>query len=426
MLKFVLALPLPRRALLALPARYWALADQALVSGTTFLTNLFVARMLGLSAFGEFSAWQMGLLLLLAVQGALITQPMQVVLATVPAAQRPAYRRALLGMQVAFGVVAAGLATGGSLLLRPQAGPVLAAFLVYLATAGLQDTVRKLLLAEDRVPLALLTDAISCGGQLLALLYWATAGLPATLPTVFWVMGLTTLPALGLGLPALLAGSAAGPGWFRFARQHWPQARWLVPTALLQWSSGNVLLVLAGLSTPLATLGILRLAQTIMGVFNVGLQAAENYVLPRLSQSLRRSEAEFRQQRARLTRLMLGLAAGPLLALALLAEPLVRWVQSEEAAHSSVLRWCCLLYVVVLLVYPVRLTVRLLPSARPYFVGYALSIGVSVLSARWLLAHYQATGVVLGWIGAQLVLGLYWSLILSRRPSFQQLHGSYS
>ncbi|WP_426492743.1 hypothetical protein [Hymenobacter sp. 102] len=423
MLPSVLALPLRRSAWPPVPARYWALADQGLVSGTTFLTNLFVARGLGLSIFGEFSAWQMGLLLLLAVQGALITQPMQVVLATVPAAHRPAYRRALLELQAAFGVGAAGLAVGAGLLLRPQAGAVLVAFLVYLGAATLQDTVRKLLLAEDRVPLALLTDAVSCGGQLLVLLGWAATGRAATLPAVFWVMGLTTLPALALGLPALLRGPAAGPGWRAVVRQHWPQARWLLPTALLQWSSGNVLLVLAGLSTPLATLGILRLAQTIMGLFNVGLQAAENYVLPRLSQSRQRSEAEFRRQRARLTRLMLGLAAGPLLALALLAEPLVRWVQSQEAAHSSVLRWCCLLYVVILLVYPLRLTVRLLPSARPYFVGYALSIGFSVLSARWLLTHYQATGVVLGWIGAQLVLGLYWSLILSRRPSFQQPHG---
>ncbi|AHJ95473.1 MATE family efflux transporter [Hymenobacter swuensis] len=423
MVKFALALPLRRSVWQVLPARYWVVADQATVSGTTFLTNLFVARMLGLSTFGEFSAWQMGLLLLLAAQGALITQPMQVVLATVPATNRAAYRRALLGMQGGFGVAAAGLATGAALLLRPQAGAVLVAFLVYLATAILQDTVRKLLLAEDRVPLALLTDAVSCGGQLLALLAWVAAGRSATLAAVFWVMGLTTLPALALGLPALLRDRSAGPGWTTFARQHWQQARWLLPTAALQWLSGNVLLVLAGLSTPLATLGILRLAQTIMGVFNVGLQAAENYVLPRLSLSLRRSEAEFRRQRARLTRLMLGLAAGPLLALALLADPLVRWVQSAEAAHSSVLRWCCLLYVVILLVYPLRLTVRLLPSARPYFVGYALSIGFSVLSARWLLTHYQATGVVVGWIGAQLVLGLYWSLILSRRPSFQHPHG---
>jgi len=421
--KFALALPLRRSVWQGRGARYWVVADQATVSGTTFLTNLFVARMLGLSTFGEFSAWQMGLLLLLAAQGALITQPMQVVLATVPAAHRAAYRRALLGMQGGFGVVAAGLAAGAALLLRPQAGAVLVAFLVYLGAATLQDTVRKLLLAEDRVPLALLTDAVSCGGQLLALLAWVAAGRPATLAAVFWVMGLTTLPALALALPALLRDRSAGPGWATFARRHWQQARWLLPTAALQWSSGNVLLVLAGMSTPLATLGILRLAQTIMGVFNVGLQAAENYVLPRLSQSLRRSEAEFRQQRGRLTRLMLALAAGPLLALALLADPLVRWVQADEAAYSHVLRWCCLLYLVILLVYPVRLTVRLLPSARPYFVGYLLSIGASVLSARWLLAHYQATGVVLGWIGAQLVLGLYWSLILSRRPSLQEPHG---
>jgi hypothetical protein len=66
------------------------------------------------------------------------------------------------------------------------------------------------------------------------------------------------------------------------------------------------------------------------------------------------------------------------------------------------------LYVVILLVYPLRLTVRLLADSRHYFGGYVLSIGASLASVRWLTAHYQASGVVLGWLLAQLVLGGYW------------------
>jgi len=336
---------------------------------------------------------------------------MQVVLGTLSARQRVAYGQLVLGLQLAFsGLAVAATALGASLL--PQAATVLPAFIVLLAATGGQDTLRKLLLAEGKVQAALASDVLSAGGQLLVLLVLALRPAPATLAEVMWAVGLTTVPAL------LVGGKALGEwpvlslsGLRRFGRRHWRQARWLVPTAVLQWSSANVLLVFAGWVGSPAMLGVLRLAQTAMGIFNLGLQAVENYALPRLSQSFHSAPAQFAAQRAALTKKML-LAAGPLLALlAVAAGPLVaRFGPAGGAQYADLLRWCCVLYVVILLVYPLRLTVRLLADSRHYFGGYLLSIAASLLSVRWLTAHYQASGVVLGWLLAQLVLGAYWAV----------------
>ncbi|GAB3635208.1 hypothetical protein GCM10027422_07980 [Hymenobacter arcticus] len=400
--------------------RYWVLAGQATVSGTNFLTNLFIARLCGLAVFGEYSAWQLVLLLALAVQGAVITQPMQVVLGTLPAARRAAYGQLVLAGQVAFSLLAgAGVVLGARLL--PQAATVLPAFVVVLAAAGGQDTLRKLLLARGSVRAALLSDGLSAGGQLLVLLALALRPAPATLAQVMWAVGLTTVPALLVGGWALGAWPSLG-GLGRFGRRHWQQARWLVPTALLQWGSANVLLVFAGWVGSPAVLGVLRLAQTAMGIFNLGLQAVENYALPRLSQSFSHAPAQFAAQRAALTKKML-LAAGPVLALlALAAGPLVaHFGPAGGAGYAALLRWCCLLYVVILLVYPLRLTVRLLADSRHYFGGYVLSIVASLLSVRWLTAHFQASGVVLGWLLAQLVLGAYWAWAVRRAASSSSL-----
>jgi O-antigen/teichoic acid export membrane protein len=159
-----------------------------------------------------------------------------------------------------------------------------------------------------------------------------------------------------------------------------------------------------------------------MGVFNLGLQAVENYALPRLSASFHRGAAVFMAQRAALGRRML-LAAGPLLALlALGAGPLVaHFGPTGGAEYAGLLRWCCLLYGIILLVYPLRLTVRLLGDARHYFGGYVLSIAASLASVRWLTAHYQASGVVLGWLLAQLVLGAYWAWATRRSAASRPL-----
>jgi O-antigen/teichoic acid export membrane protein len=411
------SLTLPSLALrlerLRVAPRYWVVAGQATVSGTSFLTNIFIARLCGLATFGEYSAWQLVLLLTLALQGAVITQPMQVVVGTLPAARRPAYQQLMLALQLLFSLLAiAGVVAGARLL--PQAATVLPAFVVALAAAGAQDTLRKLLLADGKVQAALAGDVLSAGGQLLVLLALALRAEPTTLAQVMWAVGLTTVPALLVGGAALGAWPSLG-GLRRFGRRHWRQARWLLPTALLQWGSANILLVFAGWAGSPAMLGVLRLAQTAMGVFNLGLQAVENYALPRLSQSFHHAPHLFVKQRAALTKKML-LAAAPLLAvLALAAGPLVaRLGPAGGAEYAGLLRWCCLLYVVILLVYPLRLTVRLLADSRHYFGGYVLSIAVSLLSVRWLTAHYQASGVVLGWLLAQLVLGGYWALALRR------------
>lgn len=412
-------LALPPRALrlgrFRVAPRYLAVAGQATASATSFLTNIFIARLLGLAGFGEYSAWQLVLLLMLAVQGAVITQPMQVVVGALPAPRRAAYQQLLLGLQLGFSLLAVAGAVAGAPWL-PRAATVLPAFVVLLAATGGQDTVRKLLLAEGKVQAALLTDVVSGGGQLLVLLALALRPAPVVLSEVVWAVGLTTVPAL------LLGGWALGRrpslrGLRPFGRRHWRQVRWLLPTALLQWGSANVLLVFAGWAGSPAMLGVLRLAQTAMGVFNLGLQAVENYALPRLSQSFHRTPALFGAQRAALTKKML-LAATPLLALlAVAAGPLVaRLGPAGGAEYVGLLRWCCLLYLVILLVYPLRLTVRLLADSRHYFGGYVLSIAASLLSVRWLTGHFQASGVVMGWLLAQLVLGGYWAWAL-RRPA---------
>lgn len=402
-----------RRSAAALPARYWVVAGQAVVSGTSFFTNIFIAKLCGLSTFGEYSAWQMVLLLALSAQGALITQPMQIVHGETAPAQRPAYRQALLVMQLAFSLAAVAAVVGGAVLLPVAVAAALPAFLVCLVVSCGQDTARKLLLAEGRVRAALVSDGLSAGGQLLVLLYWALGHGAVSLPAVLWAMGLTTVPALllsGRALGFTLDRAGTGP----FVAAHWLRARWLLPTALLQWASSNALLVFAGFLGSAAMLGILRLAQTLMGVLNVGLQAVENYALPRLSHTFHRQPHLFAAQRARLGRTLLLVAALPLALLFVLAGPLVGWLQAGSEAHSNVLRWCCLLYVVILLVYPLRLSVRLLANARPYFEGYVLSVAVSFLLARWLIGQWQASGVVLGWVVAQAVLGLYWALAVRR------------
>jgi len=54
----------------------WALADQGIVSGTSFLTNLMLARFMGLHEFGIFVLAWMSVLFVNSLQTSLIIAPM--------------------------------------------------------------------------------------------------------------------------------------------------------------------------------------------------------------------------------------------------------------------------------------------------------------------------------------------------------------
>ena len=58
----------------------WALVDQALVSGSNFLTNIVLARMVGIEAFGAFTFAWMAVLFMNGFQNALIVAPMMSVI----------------------------------------------------------------------------------------------------------------------------------------------------------------------------------------------------------------------------------------------------------------------------------------------------------------------------------------------------------
>ena len=54
----------------------WPVADQAVVSGTNFLTNVMLIRFMGLREFGVFALAWMSILFVNSLQNALIVAPM--------------------------------------------------------------------------------------------------------------------------------------------------------------------------------------------------------------------------------------------------------------------------------------------------------------------------------------------------------------
>ena len=64
----------------------------------------------------------------------------------------------------------------------------------------------------------------------------------------------------------------------KIIKRHWRLSRYLIGSALLQWTSGNYFIIVAGILFGPTSVGILRAAGNIIGITNVILQGLENII----------------------------------------------------------------------------------------------------------------------------------------------------
>jgi len=250
----------------------WALGDQALISGTNFVTTILVAR--GLDSrqeFGYFSNVYSALLFANILQTALITQPHNVLGTSRFTTDRDGYVRYTSTIGYAQLLLAVALSLLALLLLptsRALGWQVQASLLIALAPSiaawQLQEFVRRVLYSEQRTGAALINDIISYGGQTvaIALLFWQQQ-LSAT--RAMYALAITSAAAAVVGLFQLRGSIAARVDPHAWA-ENWNFGKWLVGSELLSWlSSIQMYMYIAAALVGAAASGELRAAQTLFG-----------------------------------------------------------------------------------------------------------------------------------------------------------------
>lgn len=398
------------------------LADQVVVSGAAFLTNLLLARGLGVAAYGQFSAVVLGQLFLLSLQQAAGSGIYQVVWPTLTAPRQKRYTNGLFYAQLGWlsGLLAvAGLLYG--LWSARFAGYETGLLLATVIATGLyllQDMLRRMLLVQGRSAQALLLDTLTNAAQI-GLLLAAQAEGRLSVSTAFWIIGLTFLPSVLLGLYWLR------PGWLRVLdgalawRLHRQQGGWMLLSALTQWLAGNFQLVAAGWWLGAAALGALRLGQYLFGLLNVGLQALESYVLPRaarLAPSSQHGDSDALLTYLRTVLRKSLLVVLPVLLLLLLgAKPLLTLAGGADyRPFAYVLYGLAAVYVLVVCSYPIRMLLRVGQLTKHYFIGYGLATIASLATAPWLVGAFALRGVLAGLFLTQAILLIYWLFILQQ------------
>jgi O-antigen/teichoic acid export membrane protein len=387
----------------------WALTDQAVVSGTNFLTNVMLIRFMGIREFGVFALAWMSVLFVNSLQTALIVAPMMSIGPKQEEKDRPSYFGAVVFQEIVlvflcFVLVFAALKVSGNFFphegLQQLALPLAVSAFAY----QLQDFVRRYFFATRQSRRAFADDVLSYLAQLPILFLLHKAG-HLNSAIALWVMAGTSI----IGLV---------PGWLwmepiefhrewigAISRRHWKFSRWLSASSLLQWTSGNLFVLAAPVYYGAAAAGVLKASQNLMGAANVWYLGLENIVPVETARRLRQGGVRFMLAYTRSILFKWG-GLTLLFALVMAVAPgfwLRLFYGPEMAQYGYILRLYALLYLIFFVGGPLRAGLQALEYTVPIFWSYlamtSFAFAFAFPMAKWL----GLTGTMLGLLGTQVL-----------------------
>jgi|GEM_PF-1068320 O-antigen/teichoic acid export membrane protein len=271
-----------------------ALADQILISGSNFATNIVLVRGLGLSEYGKYSIAYLFLLYANALQMSFVASPMLSIAPLMSGKEKRQFVDGMLTVQLLASLlafVAFAIAGATSRLFTTFFSlPSIFAFACCVGTFQLQDWLRRYYFLYHKGKFAIASDFISYFVQLLLLVVlWRVGQL--TLFRTFLVMCITSV-----------AGFLMGPLTDRLRpeivhlRETWARCKSLSRDLLIanqvRWFGVQGVLLIGTGIVGAAAAGGLRATLSLAGPVNLVLTSIENVVPIRIAEELKKTGAQ--------------------------------------------------------------------------------------------------------------------------------------
>lgn len=401
----------------------WALVDQAVVSGSNFVTGVLLARFLGPEAFGLFVLLQSVLLYVNSFQGALIFQPMMSAAPQLGETERVPYLQGVFALQLALSFGLASICLVLALLayafFHSIAGvdvaiafPVVAAMLAF----QLQDWQRRYYFVREKPRASFFNDLISYGSQVM-LLALASINDDLNVANAFWIIAATSLTAFTIGFsqdhqqPVFSHARAV-------LRDGWRTGRDYLAAWQFQWLGSQGLFMLGAGVVGTQAVGAVRATQNIVGPINILFLAMDNMVTVSAARCYGSSGLEgLSRYLWRITWLGTALLVPLLLILALFSRPIMQLLYGDQyLTFVSLVYWQA---GYVFIQFYLRQTFFFLRTVRATGIilraGMTMAI-VSVAVTALTVHRYQETGLMIA-LSSGMVAGLIYSVMAARKEA---------
>ncbi|MBR9831425.1 hypothetical protein GYB57_04700 [bacterium] len=387
-------------------AKVWIFGDQGLVSGVNFTIGILLARFLGIETFGLFSLAWMVLFFSSSIQQAFLTAPL---FALTPKQENPAQWIAqLYFIQILFSVLSFFIVVAiveSAIYLNPtwNFNGISITLGLLVAVYLFNDFSRRVLFTTHQPKKVVFIDVY--GYALQPLIVIALYGLD--------LLSLQTALAAILGAQLLSLGYIIiriRPTFIfqdikNTAATLWTYSRFLLATALLQWSSANYIILFAASILGPAVIGAIKVAQNLMGVLNVLFQAMENIIPVRSAEAYHRGGIKALGIYMQKTTIQfLTPVALVLILVGIFHQQIMTTIYGDEyLQYSFVLLAFCGIYILVFLGTLLRFIIRTLEYNQIIFWSYVFTTVFSLIAGKVLATDYGLTGVLVGIAGTQII-----------------------
>jgi O-antigen/teichoic acid export membrane protein len=388
------------------------LIDQIVSSGSNFFVTLFLARFMQISNFAVYSTIVLVGFLLISFGNALVIQPFQV--AAVKFKFARLYSSFLFYSQLGF-VLLISVVSFIVYYFIKDPGFSFLSLALFIFGLLMQDYFRKFYLVKNQLLMALLCDSLFAFGQFISVFIIYNFS-NFDLDTVLLLTGISALLSVAVSVAKLAPSIKRFFLWKKFYSYHFKEGFWLSLVSFIQWGSANLFIVSLGVFINIESLGAFRLIQSLFGVLNILFQTFENYVLPNASMIYNKS-VELSKDYIRKTSIKSSILIGAVLFILFLFSEQLIFVAAgtKYIQYSYVVKGMCVLYLILFIGYPIRISIRMLLLNRVFFAGYLLSFIFSIFCFSFLLKTWQLNGVIIGLICNQLIMLLFWNYQLEKK-----------
>ncbi len=395
------------------------LFDQAVLSGTNFLTGILLARFLGIEIYGLFALLWMVVLFGLSFSQAFITKPMLSLGPQIEAKDRNNYFSALHAVQLLFSLLSFMIAVIGFVLFITIFGfempskslifiipLILVLFLIY-------DFYRKYFFVLGQLKWPIIIDVLFAIFQISGLLFLYLLN-AFSLENVFMLIAFVYFILNLLGFSKISAPNFAKKGLVRIVNQHHEYAKWLIGTALLQWLCGNFFIIAGGGILGTAAVGAVRIAQNVIGLTHVIFLAMENIVPVYAAKHFKSGGIKSLYRFLKKLSIQSGsIILIILISISVFARFIIKFLYGVEfVSFSYVLVGFCIIYLLVFIGHPLRFALRTLQMTKPIFIGYTWGAVFSLVSAYTMLNNWGMMGLLGGMFITQLITQLVYTFSL--------------
>lgn len=392
------------------------LFDQAMVSGVNFLVAILITRFLGLEEFGVFATAWMLVLFFSSIQQAIVIAPIY----TLSAQQKDifSFLGQALNLQLLFSVIASILSLITISIVfhfnnEWYREGVLFSLPITIALFLLQDFFRRKFFVENSGSTVFLSDLITYALQpiiIITLFYLNLLSINSFLTSISFCMLLVSLIHF-----LRMEKQKLNQHTILVFNQFWQFSKHLFFTSILQWFSGNYFIVFAtGVLGPLA-IGIIRIAQNLMGVLHILFLTLENLIPIEASKILKRKgkipTLHFFKQMTIKTGAITGIT---LILMSAFSSIIIKTIYGPEyLKYNYVIVGFSIIYIFIFLGTIMRFIIRTFEENRIVLENYIITGIFSLLSASYLITNYQLNGVLIGLALVQVISLIYTLIRLS-------------